>query len=41
MELTEVEDTVTSLDEAKQLIRELVAINQSLQADVAVLKKND
>ena len=38
MELTEIADNVTSLDEAKQFIRELVAINQSLQADVADLK---
>lgn len=38
MELTEIADNVASLDEAKQFIRELVAINQTLQADVADLK---
>ena len=38
MELSEIADSVASLDEAKQLIRELVAINQDLQAEVATLK---
>jgi len=38
MELSEIADSVTSLDGAKQLIRELVAINQDLQAEVATLK---
>ena len=38
MELSEIADNVTSLDEARQLIRELVAINQALQTEVATLK---
>lgn len=38
MELSEIADSVTSLDDARQLIRELVAINQALQTEVAALK---
>jgi hypothetical protein len=38
MELSEIADSVASLDEAKQLIRELVAINQGLQTEVTTLK---
>lgn len=38
MKLAEIADNLTSLDDAKQIIREMVAINQGLQDEIDTLK---